>query len=196
MPLSSAPHSWEGHCTESRLQYSGLRLGVTTEEERRVSGLHTVVHTYPVWGLQSASQQPAVKMGPLHNQRPQGPGDLHIETPALSLDKMVGLCRQVDDQAPSGVCRCRKSCSSPLVKNVQMLVKKHLYGLFCLQVFIIRHPSGVHRAGHVGPGNFLPQRLCFLSLLLLKGQVEALLQILINPFSLPATLQTNPAASL
>ena len=83
-----------------------------------------MVHTHPVWGLPSASQQPAMRTGPLHNQRPQGPGDLHIETPALSLEKMVGLCHQVDGQAPSGVCRCRKSCSSPLVKNAQMLVKK------------------------------------------------------------------------
>lgn len=33
-------------------------------------------------------------------------------------------------------------------QNARMLVKKkHLFGLFCLQVFIIRHPSGVHRAG-------------------------------------------------
>lgn len=52
----------------------------------------------------------------------------------------------MDVQPPLQVCRCRKRCSSPLVK-MRECCEKRLYGLFCLQVFIIRHPSGVHRAG-------------------------------------------------
>lgn len=110
---------------------------------------------------------------------PRGQGDPHVRIVVLGRDpwaQLVGGC-----PGPLQARRGRKRCSNSLVK-MQECCQKRLYGLFCLRVFIIRHPlrgsQGRLRMSEVGPGNFLLQRLCFLSLLILREQVEALLEIL------------------
>lgn len=69
----------------------------------------------------------------------------------------------------------------PFGENVRMLVKTPLQIVLFASVYHqtpLRGSQGKLRMSEVKPGNFLPQRLCFLSLLLLREQVEALLEIL------------------
>lgn len=69
----------------------GLLRKVCTQQSIPV--LCGVYHPYPSRPYED---------GALCSQRPQGQGDGHREMPSLTLDKTVGLCQQVDGQAPSG----------------------------------------------------------------------------------------------
>lgn len=171
----------------------GLLRKVCTQQSIPV--LCGVYHPYPSRPYED---------GALCSQRPQGQGDGHREMPSLTLDKTVGLSRWTA-RPPPGL-RMQEKVFSPLVKNVRMLVKKKkkttpLWIVLFASVYYqtpLRGSQGRSRMSEVGPGNFLPQRLCFLSLLLLKGHMEACCsRSFLNPFSrLPSSSWRNHASNL
>lgn len=112
-------------------------------------------------------------------QEPRGPARTNPSQPRAGTG-LVGSASRRTFRPPPGL-QMQENVLSPFGENAGMLVKMPLWIVMFACVYhqkLLRGSQGRLQMSEMGPGNFLPQRLCFLSLLLLREQVEALLGIL------------------